>query len=53
MDMKKDWTSIFPASEKGRRWDRSDPLHDQAGEPAGNKANKRYDQQAFARHMQL
>jgi hypothetical protein len=26
-------------------------LHDLAGEPAGNEANKQYDQQAFARHI--
>ena len=29
------------------------PLHDLASEPAGNKANKQYDQQAFARHVHL
>ena len=29
------------------------PLHDLAGEPAGNEANKQYDQQAFARHVHL
>jgi hypothetical protein len=28
-------------------------LHDLAGEPAGNEANKQYDQQAFARHVHL
>ena len=29
------------------------PLHDLAGEPAGNEADKQYDQQAFARHVHL
>jgi hypothetical protein len=28
-------------------------LHDLAGEPAGNEADKQYDQQAFARHVHL
>jgi hypothetical protein len=27
--------------------------HDLAGEPAGNEANKQYDQQAFTRHVHL
>jgi hypothetical protein len=50
-----------PASEKGTQnsddkvADQSEagPLHDLAGEPAGNDADKQYDQQAFARHMHL
>ena len=29
------------------------PLHDLAGEPAGNEADKQYDQQAFTRHVHL
>jgi hypothetical protein len=50
-----------PASEKGTQdsndkvTDESEasPLHDLAGEPAGNEANKQDDQQAFARHVHL
>jgi hypothetical protein len=50
-----------PASNKGTQdsddkvADESEagPLHDLAGEPAGNEANKQYDQQAFARHVHL
>jgi hypothetical protein len=50
-----------PASNKGTQ-DSNDkvaddsesgPLHDLPGEPAGNEANKQYDQQAFARHVHL
>ena len=29
------------------------PLHDLAGEPAGNEPDKQYDQQAFARHVHV
>jgi hypothetical protein len=50
-----------PASDKGAQDSddnvaddsESGPLHDLAGEPAGNEANKQYDQQAFARHVHL
>jgi hypothetical protein len=50
-----------PASDKGTQdsddkvADESEagPLHDLAGEPAGNEADKQYDQQAFARHVHL
>jgi hypothetical protein len=50
-----------PASEKGAQdsddkvADESEagPLHDLAGEPAGNEANKQDDQQAFTRHVHL
>ena len=50
-----------PASDKGAQdsddevADESEagPLHDLAGEPAGNEADKQYDQQAFARHVHL
>jgi hypothetical protein len=48
-----------PTSDKGTQdsddkvTDESEagPSHDLAGEPAGNEANKQYDQQAFARHV--
>jgi hypothetical protein len=50
-----------PASDKGAQdsddkvADESEagPLHDLAGEPAGNEADKQYDQQAFARHVHV
>jgi hypothetical protein len=52
---------LQPASDKGAQdsddnvADESEagPLHDLAGEPAGNEANKQYNQQAFARHVHL
>jgi hypothetical protein len=50
-----------PASNKGTQdsddkiTDESEagPLHDLAGEPAGDEANKQDDQQAFTRHVHL
>jgi hypothetical protein len=50
-----------PASEKGTQNSDEDvadeseagPLDDLASEPAGNEADKQYDQQAFARHVHL
>src|SRR6185503_12690543 len=50
-----------PASDKGPQdsddkiADESEagPLHDLAGEPAGNEPDKQYDQQAFARHVHV
>jgi hypothetical protein len=50
-----------PASDKGAQdsddkvADESEagPLHDLAGEPTGDKANKQGDQQAFTRHVHL
>jgi hypothetical protein len=50
-----------PASNKGTQnsdnkvADQSEagPLHDLAGEPTGDKANKQDDQQAFTRHVHL
>jgi hypothetical protein len=50
-----------PAPEKGTQdsddkvadQSKAGPLHDLAGEPAGNEANKQDDQQAFTRHVHL